>query len=79
MTAQEQEEIWIVLERVVDRLSLGAEGGIITAIDHVMSDHNRTAIAVGLEQAICPCQHRCIGARIVLQVNHDEVQAAGAE
>src|SRR6185503_19548602 len=44
-----------------------------------MTDYDRSPVAIGLEQTFHPSQHRCIGTRIIFQMNHNEVQAAGAK
>ena len=82
MPAEEQEQIGILLEGGVDSLPLRAEVGRIVAVDHPMAGDDGAAVRIGFEQAIGPSEHRLIACRlpgVVLQVEDDEIEAAGAE
>ena len=81
MAAQHQEQVRIHLEPVVDGLSLRAEGAALPAVHDPMADQDALPVAVRLEQLIGPGQLRRVGrrGRVILKVNHDELDPAGLE
>ena len=79
VTAEHEEEVRVVLQRVVDAQALRAEcRGVALADDGVRSD-NRAALRVGFQQRISPVEDGCVRRGVIRHVNDDEVEAAGAE
>lgn len=66
MPTQQKEEIGVILQGIVNSLSLRAERTRIPVIDHMMGNNDGSAIAVGLKQSIRPGQNSWVGRWVIL-------------
>ena len=79
VAAEQQGQIRIAFERIVNGGPLRAEGAGGRGAAHVVRDHNGLPVGIGLQDLVAPGQHRRVGVHVVFEIQHNEIQAAGAE
>ena len=79
MAGKHEEEVGVGPEGVVDGRALRAQSRGRGGTANVVAHHHGQAVRVGAQKIVGPVEHQGIRVHVKLQIDGDEIQAAGAE